>query len=369
MVTPRYYPAKGGTEVMVRNLAIGLNRIGIPTDIMTFNMDEKWKARWQGCIDKIDGITIYKIPGLNWLPIEHSFRNTQGINLIPAMFAHITKLYDVLHFHELELSFPAFSMFIKKPKIFHLHGIDYRVLQKNILGKLVFKHSADIYIAITKQMMMDLVKLGIPLNKIKYLPNGVDLNLFHPIKDKEKNLILFVGRITYGKGVHILLKALEYLKTPVHLVIIGPIENHEYFMKILKIIKKVNSKNRHKIIYQGSLDQTKIIEWYQKASILVLPSFWEAFPVVILEALSCETSVIATSVGGIPEIIKQGKTGILVKPGDYVQLANAIQFLLDNTDVREKIASKGREHVISQYSLEVVSMKLYNIYAQLLKKT
>jgi glycosyltransferase involved in cell wall biosynthesis len=201
------------------------------------------------------------------------------------------------------------------------------------------------------------------------LPNGVDINLFHPIKDKEKNLILFVGRITYGKGVHILLKALEYLKTPVHQVIIGPIENHEYFMKILKIIKKVNSKNRHKIIYQGSLDQTKIIEWYQKASILVLPSFWEAFPVVILEALSCETSVIATSVGGIPEIIKQGKTGILVKPGDYVQLANAIQFLLDNTDVRDKIASKGREHVISQYSLEVVSMKLYNIYAQLLKKT
>jgi glycosyltransferase involved in cell wall biosynthesis len=344
--------------------------MGINTDVMTFNMSNKWNAKWRWEILNVNGFTIYRVPGFNWLPIEHSFRNTQGINLIPARFQNIARKYDILHFHELELSFPTFSLFIKKPKILHLHGINPEMLEKNIIGKTIFKSVANLYIAITKQMEKDLLKVGIPKNKITYLPNAINTNYFRPGKNKKSNTILFVGRITYGKGVHILVKAMRYLKKPVHLVIIGPTDNnYKYFMKLLAAIQKVNSKSEHKITYLGPLDQEDVIEWYQKASILILPSFWEAFPVVILEALACKTAVIATSVGGIQDIIKNGETGILVKPGDSFQLANAIQFLLDNTDVRDKIASKGREHVISQYSLEVVSMKLYNIYAQLLKKT
>lgn len=364
MVTPRYYPAKGGTEIMVRNFAISLNKKGIRTDIMTFNMTEKWNAKWQGNVEEIDGITVYKIPGLNWLPIEHSFRNTQGINLIPGRFAHIISKYNILHFHELELSFPTFSMSIRKPKILHLHGLDFDTLARNIIGRWLFKNSANIYVAITRQMIRDLIRLGITSSKIKYVPNGVDTKLFRPDKNKQSNLVIFVGRVSYGKGVHILLEALDYIKTPICLAVVGPIEHNS--IKILEMIKEKNSKGRHKVMYLGPLDQPDIIKWYQKASILVLPSFWEAFPIVILEALACETAVIATSIGGIHEIIKNGETGILVKSSNSFQIANAIQYLLNNDDARRKMASKGREQVVNQYSLEVATKKLCDIYSQLL---
>lgn len=337
---------------------------------MTFNMNSKWNARWCWEIQKIDGFTVYKVPGLNWLLIEHSFRNTQGINLIPARFWHVAKKYDLLHFHELELSFPAFSLFVKKPKILHLHGFNPDILERNVIGKTIFKRVADLYIAITKQMEEDLIKVGIPENKITYLPNAINTNFFRPVKNKQSNLVLFIGRITYGKGVHILIRALNYLRTPICLVIIGPMDNdHDYCQKLLNVIQKENSKNKHKIMYLGPLDQKDILKWYQRASILILPSFWEAFPVVILEALACETAVIATSVGGVQDIIKNKETGILVKPGNSFQLANTIQYLLDNDDIRRKIASKGREQVINQYSLEVVSRKLCDIYSQLLKSS
>lgn len=114
MVTPGFYPIKGGTETMVRNLSIELNKVGVHVDVMTFNMDRKWNPKWREKIEKIDGITVFKVPALNWLPSEHSPRITFGINLIPGRFRHWMKEYDIIHFHEAEFSFPLFSYFVKK---------------------------------------------------------------------------------------------------------------------------------------------------------------------------------------------------------------------------------------------------------------
>jgi glycosyltransferase involved in cell wall biosynthesis len=126
-------------------------------------------------------------------------------------------------------------------------------------------------------------------------------------------------------------------------------------------------KGRHKIECLGAMEQSEIVGWYQKASILILPSFAEGFPVTILEALSCQTPVVATPVGGVPEIIKNNETGILVPPGNSIHLAEAIDYLLENEDVRLKIASEGRKLVKEQYSLENACKKLCSIYKQLIE--
>ncbi|MEA2066094.1 MAG: hypothetical protein U9O65_03200, partial [Thermotogota bacterium] len=122
MVTPSYYPIKGGAEAVIRNLSIKLNKIGVQTDIMTFNMNRKWNPSWQAKTEKIDDINVFKIPALNWFPMVHSDRITLGINLIPGRFRKYLKNYDVIHFHCAELTFPLFSYTVKKPKIVHLHG-------------------------------------------------------------------------------------------------------------------------------------------------------------------------------------------------------------------------------------------------------
>jgi len=366
MITPCYYPVKGGTETVVRNLSMELNRIGVHTDVMTFNMDRKYAPKWRGKIEKIEGITVFKIPALNWLPIEHSPRITLGVNLIPGRFTNLLKEYDIIHFHELDFSFPSFSFFVRKPKMFHLHGIDVNFLKRYRLSRAILKHVADYYITITRQMERDLMELGISRSRITYLPNAVNGELFRPHGEKEDNLLLFVGRISFGKGLHVLLDSLHDLKKSVSLVIIGPATSLNYYQDILKRIEKENQRGKHRITYLGALDQPEVAKWCQKASILILPSFSEGFPVVILEALSCETPVIATPVGGIPELIRDYENGFLIPPNNPLKLAEAIEYLLDNKDIRTKMGKAGRKHTVKNFSLEVVAQKLRRVYEQII---
>jgi glycosyltransferase involved in cell wall biosynthesis len=362
MATPSFYPIEGGTERIVQNLSIELNKSGVHVDVMTFNMDRKWNPKWHGKIEKIQGVTIFKVPALNWLPITHSPRVTLGINLIPGKFKHLMKEYDIIHFHEAEFSFPFFSHFVKKPKILHLHGLRFGYYERYRLSNIILKTAADLYLSISKQIQRELAILGIPRNRIVYFPNAVNTKVFYP-GEKLDDTILYVGRITPDKGLHILLRSLSYVKRPVRLVIIGPPDwSSEYCRNIFQLIKSENSKGKHKVEYLGRVDQTELIQWYQRASIFVLPSFYEPFAVAILEAMSCGTPVISTYAGGIPEVVKNGETGILVPTNNPFKLAEAIDYLLDNIDVRIKIGQAARRRVAENFALEVLVKKLREIY-------
>nr|MDO8046143.1 glycosyltransferase family 4 protein [Candidatus Baldrarchaeota archaeon] len=366
MVAPCYYPVKGGTEITVRNLAIALNKNGVHVDVMAFNVNQIRIPKWQGKTEKIDEITVYRIPALSLFQIVQSVKITAGVNFLPGRFIHILKNYDIIHFHEIDMSFPFFSYLVKKPKIIHLHGIDYNFLKKHFISRFLFKHLVHIYISISKRMEKELTKLGIPKDKIVYVPNCVDTNLFKPQARKEDNMLLFVGRISKGKGLHILIKSLRYVREPVRLIIIGPTDwDTVYYQNILNLIERENRKGKHEIKYLGALELSELIEWYQKASIFILPSFGEGFPVTVLEALACETPVIATPVGGIPEIVENNVTGLLIQQNSPIELAKAIQYLLTNPDMRLKMGYEGRKRVMQQYSLNVTVKKLCNIYRQL----
>jgi len=366
MVTPAFYPVKGGTETIVQSLTTELNRAGTHADVMTFNMDRKWNPKWRGKTEKINDFTVFRIPALNWFPFEHSERIMLDVNLIPGRFTHIMKGYDIVHFHEIEYSFPLFSFLVKKPKIFHVHGIDPDFQRRYRIPQLILKSTADYYISLTRRMKEELVGLGIPRNRVIHLPNGVDTKIFHPNGEKTENLILFVGRIEYIKGLHILLKSLRLLEKPINLVIIGPADwSLDYYKSVQSLIESENSRGKHKITYLGPQDRANIVGWYQKASILVLPSLWEAFPVVILEALSCGTPVVATNVGGIPEAVRNHRNGILVPPNNYQKLAEALGYLLENKDLRDRLGQEGRRSVINDFSLEVITQKLCHIYEKI----
>jgi glycosyltransferase involved in cell wall biosynthesis len=259
-----------------------------------------------------------------------------------------------------------FARLVRKPKIIHCHGLDTQSLKRYYLNKILMTHLADLYISISRQMTEDLLELGINSNKIAYLPNGVDTNLFAPRGQKEDNLLLFVGRITHGKGLHVLVKSLRHLEKSVCLAIIGPASwDQKYYLDVLELMKKENQKGKHEIIYLGAKDQADIIKWYQKASLFVQPSFGEGFPVTTLEALSCETPAVATPVGGIPEVVKDYENGILIPRNDPVALARAIRYLLENKEVRTKFGREGRKRIIQHYSLEASVKRLCGIYKQL----
>jgi glycosyltransferase involved in cell wall biosynthesis len=369
MVTPTYSPIVGGAETAIRNLTIELNSMDVHTDVMTFHLDKVWSPKWNGQTEmSSDGFQVFRIPAFNWINLVRSSKFAMGVNLIPGRFRNLLKTYDILHYHVGDFSFPVFSSFLRKPRICQLHGLDVNFLKKYFFSKLILKHTGDIFLSPTNQMKTELVSLGISEGKIAYLSNSVDTDTFRPEGKKEAGLLLFAGRIKSGKGVHVLLNSLKHVETPVRLVIIGPPDwDPNYLNQILRMIEKENLRGKHKVEYLGAKSQKDIVKWYQRASIFVLPpTTYEALGIVNLEALACETPVVATDVGGIHEVVHNGENGILVEPNNTVKLANAIQYLLDNEDVRKKFGEEGRKLVVNSFSTKATVQKLIKIYEQLL---
>jgi len=371
MVTPFYYPILGGTESFIANISVKLNEMGVSTDVMTFNIDQTWKP-WsinkiqKFRVEKINGLHIIKIPALTLLPTRIMFR----VNFIPGKFLDRFDEYDIVHFHnDVDLSFPLFSYFVRKPKILHCHclSITFNSYKNNPLHNLLLKKLADVYIVPSFFAYKLITSLNIPKKRVEIVPNSVDVAKFRPSKvDRIENLLLFVGRLDSKKGIFVLLKALNHLKTRVHLTIIGPPSRPWIFKKLLFLVRRINEKNVHQVTYLGVLRPNEVIKWYQKASIFVCPSLSESFGIVNLEALSCATPVVATDVGGIPEVVKHHENGILVPPGDSVKLAEGIQYLLDNDEVRRKFGQQGRKWVVENFSPEKVAMKLCQIYKKVI---
>jgi len=371
MVTPFYHPIIGGTESLIAEMASKLNEIGESVDIMTFNINQSWKP-WsinqsrKGRIEKIDGLKVIKVSALT-LPLTRIIFRT---NFIPGRFLDKLKEYDIIHFHnDVDLSFPIFSRSVNKPKIFHCHclSITYDSYRKNPIQRYFLKKSADIYIAPSFFVSKLIADLGISKKRIRIVYNGINITKFRPSENaKIENMLLFVGRLDPKKGLLILLKALNYLNTRVQLIIIGPPSRPWFFKKLLLSIKRINGKGVHRVIYLGMLKLDEIIEWYQKASVFVCPSLSESFGIANVEALSCATPVVATNVGGISEVVKNYENGILVPPNDAVRLANGIQYLLDNEDVRKKFGQNGRRYIIEKFSSEAAAKRLIQVYKELI---
>ena len=371
MVTPWYYPEVGGSETFVKDITPKLNELKIQTDIMTFNIDYKLKKDrniQRKETNVIDGIRIIKIPALHIWPAER-FR----IRYFPMKFLNTFKEYDIIHFHnDSELSLPFFSYFVKKPKILHCHTIaaTYNFYKENLISRHILKKVADIYTSVSKKLLPLFDVLGINRMKVRLLPNSINLELFKPGEvEKIENLLLYVGRIDPVKGIHVLLKSLYYLKPSIQLVIIGPKSwDRIYLEKILGLVERINNETPHKVVYLGMLKREDIIEWYQKASIFVLPSLAESFGIVNLEALSCETPVVASNVGGISDVIREHETGILVPPNDPIKIAESLQYLLCNEKVRRDLGRNGRKLVEKNFSSIVTARRLCKIYEEMLDK-
>jgi glycosyltransferase involved in cell wall biosynthesis len=374
MITPSFSPILGGCESAVQSLALKLNENGIHTDVMTFNMDEKWNPVWREEA-KEDIFKIFRIPAFNIFhktalnPLAIAF----NIRVIPKPnFTKRLRDYDILHFHDdADLSFPFFSYFVKRPKILHCHSLSgsYLHYRNYLTARKILTGVVDSYICVSSYAKKLLLNLGLPESKIWTLYNSIDTEKLKPNKSKKlDNLILFIGRVAIPKGLHVLLNSLKYLDTPVHLIIIGPKkEDAKYFEKIRVLIEKQKKRGVHEIEFLGPLPNDKLAEWYQKATIFVCPSLKETLGIVNLEALSCETPVVASKTGGITEIVKHDVNGILVPPNDPKKLANALRKLLEDKELREKYGKRGRRIVQEQFSLDHTSKELVKIYEDILR--
>jgi glycosyltransferase involved in cell wall biosynthesis len=233
---------------------------------------------------------------------------------------------------------------------------------------------ADKVLSVSEDLKNHIVNLGISEDKVSVVPNGVDIEKFKPAGKEyarnmlnlpqDKKIVLFVGALKKIKGVDYLIEAAKsFLDTNISLYMVGRDDG----------MKKSLEKRAHElkidnhIKFTGPVNHEDIPLWLSASDILVLPSLSEGRPNVILEAFACEVPVVATNVGGIPELMINGETGYLVTAKNPMELSEKVNKLLEDRDLRIKMGKFGRMTIIQRgLTWETHAKKTIKIYSKLL---
>jgi glycosyltransferase involved in cell wall biosynthesis len=211
--------------------------------------------------------------------------------------------------------------------------------------------------------------------KITLIPSGIiiknEFEYINEVKNKLNKYILYIGRIMEAKGLEILIEAYKKVidvNNSVELVLLGSINIDKSFFNFIKD-KIVEYQLKNKIIFCGSVPHSRVYNFLKNAEVLVLPSlkmkFEEGLPNVILEAFKMGCPVVASNVGGIPELIINFDNGLLFEPSNPNDLFNKIIYIIKNPDFRSKIIKNAKEYLIKERDLN----KNYKRYIEIYKKT
>ena len=249
-------------------------------------------------------------------------------------------------------------------------------------------HIADRIIAPTQSEKSQLETLyDLNPQKIRIIPPGVNIHHFYPIpQDEAKEAIgilasdrmaLFVGRIEPLKGVDTLIRAMAHVKSncvsfrcPHYLVIIGGDPNGESEdttaeMSRLQSLCKILGLDEI-VVFLGKRDQNTLPYYYSAAEVVVVPSHYESFGMVALEAMACGTPVIASRVGGLAHLVKEGETGYFVPAQDPIALSEKLRHIFVNHNLRTELGARAADYA-KQFSWEWVTGQMLGEYHDLLE--
>ena len=178
----------------------------------------------------------------------------------------------------------------------------------------------------------------------------------------DDKIVLSVGKLAPHKGYQYLLWAArryESIDNRIKTLIIG---EGGYRDSLIQIKTALNLRH---VYFLGLIPSEKLVDYYNMADIMVIPSLEEHLGIVALEAMACETPVLASCVGGLKEIIREGKNGFFIEPQDSVGFADKIIWLLENKELRKTIGRYGRKWVLRKFSLKSMIRKYRAIYKKI----
>lgn len=254
--------------------------------------------------------------------------------------------------------------------------------------------NADGVIAVSESMRQDVQSLyGVAPDRIRVIHNGIDLDQYRPTPSPatlaefgirgDLPFVLFVGRITKQKGILHLVNAIRSFHPGVQVVLCaGAPDTPEIGREMAAAVTAARAATRNPVIWiPEMLPREKTIALYTHADIFVCPSVYEPFGIINLEAMACETPVVASAVGGIPEVVAHGDTGLLVpaetldhaeveprNPAQFARdLASAVNTLLDDPDLRVAMGRRARERVEQQFSWTSIARQTLTFYEEVIE--
>ncbi len=255
--------------------------------------------------------------------------------------------------------------------------------------------NADGVVAVSGSMKEDVQQLyDVPPQNVKVIPNGIDLEQYRPKPDPEVlgqydidpdlPFVLFVGRITRQKGILHLVRAIKHMDEGLQIVLCaGAPDTDEIEREMTELVEEARTAGSHEIVWiPEMLPKDDIITIYSHASLFVCPSVYEPFGIINLEAMACETPVVASEVGGIPEVVVPDETGLLISfepvgDGDFEpkypehfsrNLGEAINELMRDPGRRETMANRARKRVEEKFSWTRIAERTVDFYQSLLDR-
>src|SRR5436305_12538145 len=233
---------------------------------------------------------------------------------------------------------------------------------------------------------------NVDATRVHIIHNGIDLNQYRKLDsggalkrygvDPERPSVLFIGRLTRQKGFQHLVRAIQFMERDFQIVLCAAAPDTPQLAEEMRIAVERAQAERPGIIWINEMvDQKTACELYSQASVFVCPSIYEPFGIINLEAMACETAVVATAVGGIKEVVVDGETGFLVpleqqqvapfeplEPEKFSRaLAEKINHLMANPELREKMGRAGRKRAEENFSWSKIAQKTTALYESLLK--
>ena len=250
---------------------------------------------------------------------------------------------------------------------------------------------ADAVIAVSKETKADVLNhFDVDESKIEMIYNGIDTEQYHCVStdlalqkygiDPDKPFVLFVGRITRQKGIIHLVNAIQYINPDCQVVLCAGAPDTDAIAKEMSDAVDEARKTRGGIIWiEEMVTKETAIELYSNAAIFCCPSIYEPFGIINLEAMACETPVVASAVGGIKEVVVHGETGLLIpveqlnvapfEPVDPEQfsrdLADGINQLIADPELCERMGSASRERAVETFSWTAIAEQTAALYQRL----
>jgi glycosyltransferase involved in cell wall biosynthesis len=387
LLSSDFLPNVGGIAAHVFGLASGLSRLGHHVDVVVPGSARPFSKPLYK-VEELSGFRVIRlsVPGLP--RVTHHFFSWACAGLIRAL-RHKAGGYDVVHWHTPISDGKIAARLTESRRIFTNHTSHF--LEWELEGK---NHSlarqvlapAEAVICPSRELAQATLSAGFDRSQIWTIPNGVDINVFSPLNDgsrirakygigSEELVVLCPRRWEKKNGVTYWLRALPIVleavgpRLPVRFLLVGDYlkdDESSDRANILNTIADINLGNR--LIITGNIPHYEMPEVFASANLVVLPSLMEATSVAGLEAMASGVPLIGTQVGGIPEIIVHGQTGLLVPPMSPEALAEAMVLLLRDPDRRRAMGQAAHQRVLDEFTWDIIAEKTIHVYRTVLSQ-
>jgi len=303
---------------------------------------------------------------------------------------------DVIHIHQFSQYVPIVRYFNRKSKIvLHMNCEWLSQLDTELIGKRL--EHADMVVGCSNHILRKIVgRFPHISHKCSVIFNGANMERFIPPEDvgetnhSDSLRILYVGRISPEKGVHVLLEAFKVVAADfpaASLELVGGVGSmpEEFLVSLsddplvmgLKIFygrdyladlkSRIPDDLAVRITFHGNVAHQELLEHYGRASVFAIPSLSDAFPLTVVEAMAAGLTVVGSAVGGIPEAVVDGTTGLLVKPNSPEALAAALDRILGDRSMRCRMGSAARDRALELFSWGAITNQVERVYGTMME--